>query len=82
MLEIELLRPTNLGQQEALREQHDLTDLLQVGHDDHHGTEQGLYRLWQLCAAGVPGVHGDEDANTEVNVDLDTLKLQAGKRKR
>ena len=54
---------THFGQEESLREEHDLTDLLEVGDNDHHRSEQSLHTLWELRAAGVAWVHGDEYAN-------------------
>lgn len=56
----------HLGPEEALGEEHDLADLLQVGHDHHHRPEERLHRLGQLRAACVAGVHGDEDAHSWV----------------
>eukprot|EP00968_Pinguiococcus_pyrenoidosus_P001317 scaffold58_cov256-Pinguiococcus_pyrenoidosus.AAC.12 len=51
-----------LGALEALREQHDLADLLQVRHDHGHGAEERLEVIGQLGAAGVARVHRDEEA--------------------
>ena len=65
----------HLGPEEALREQHDLTDLLQVRHDHHHRPEECLHRLRQLRAARVARVHGDEDAHSGVQGDLLPFKL-------
>ena len=55
-----------LSQHEALREEHDLTDELQVRNDDHHRPEERLDRLGQLCPPGVSRVHGDEDPHAGV----------------
>ena len=66
---------TDLCHEEALREQHDLTDLLQIWHDHHHGSEESLDGLRQLCPASIARVHGDEDAHTTVHADLLALKL-------
>lgn len=65
----------HLGPQEALREEHDLTDLLQVRNNDNHGPEQRLHRLGQLCAARIARVHGDEDAHPRVKGDLLPFEL-------
>jgi len=64
-----------LGHEESLREEHDLTDLLHVGHDDDDWSEQRLDRLRELGAPGVARVHCDEDSNTLIHHDLLTLKL-------
>lgn len=66
----------HLGPEKALREEHDLTDLLQVRHNHHHGPEECLHRLRQLRAACVAGVHGDEDAHSRVQGDLLPFKLE------
>ena len=71
-----VLQGAHLGQEEALREEHDLTDLLQVWDNHHHGSEQSLHTLGQLCTAGIARVHGDEDADTIIQCYLNTLKLQ------
>jgi len=51
-----------LGGVEALREEHDLADLLEVRHNHGHRPEERLQVVRQLGAARVAGVHGDEDA--------------------
>ena len=55
---------------EALGDQHDLGDELKVGHDHGAAPEQRLQVLWQLGAARVTRVHGDEDANGWIQADL------------
>ena len=52
-----------LGGGEALGEEHDLADLLQVGHDDDDGPEEGLDGVGQLGAARVARVHRDKHAH-------------------
>jgi hypothetical protein len=42
--------------------QDDLGDHLTLRNHHRHGTEQGFQVVGQLCAAGVTGVHRDEDA--------------------
>ena len=64
------------GHQETFGEQHDLTDLLQIRHNDHHWTEQRLHRLGQLSTTGISGIHGDEDADTVIRTGLLSLKLE------
>lgn len=75
-------RHAHLGPQEALREEHDLTDLLQVRHNDNHRPEQRLHRLRQLCAARIAGIHRDEDTHPRVKGDLLPFKLGDGREKR
>mmetsp|Transcript_109650 Transcript_109650/g.266590 ORF Transcript_109650/g.266590 Transcript_109650/m.266590 type:complete len:318 (+) Transcript_109650:949-1902(+) len=60
----------NAGPLETLREEHDLTNLQEIGHNHGHGAEQRLQVIGQLSTAGVAGVHGDEDAHTRVDLDL------------
>ena len=54
---------TDLGHEKALREEHDLTDLLEVRDDYHDWPEECLHTLRQLSPTCIAGVHGDEDAN-------------------
>ena len=69
---------TYLCSHEALGEEHDLTDELQVGHDDDDRTEQSFDRLGKLCATGVAGVHGDKDPDSTIEQYLLVLKLKPG----
>ena len=65
----------DLRHQESLREEHDLADLLQVGHDHYHRSEQSLHGLRQFRAPRIARVHGDEDPQSVVQVDLRALEL-------
>lgn len=40
----------------------------------HHTTHPYLEVVWELCSAGVPGVHGDEDGAGWVQNQLRTLE--------
>ena len=64
-----------LGHEEALREEHDLTDLLEVWNDDHHWSEQSLHTLRELSSASIARVHGDEDAHPVIKGNLHPFKL-------
>ena len=67
----------HLGHREALGEEHNLADLLQVGHNDDHRSKERLDRVGQLGAASVAGIHGDEDADARVERDLGALEHEA-----
>mmetsp|Transcript_21123 Transcript_21123/g.39634 ORF Transcript_21123/g.39634 Transcript_21123/m.39634 type:complete len:360 (-) Transcript_21123:1292-2371(-) len=54
---------------EALGEKHVLGDLLEIGDNHGDGAEERLQVIGQLCAAGVSGVHGDEDSGRGEAVD-------------
>jgi len=66
----------DLGHEESLREEHDLTDLLHVWNDHDHRTEQRLDGLGYLRASSVARVHCNEDSNAVIHCDLLTLELQ------
>ena len=66
----------NLGQEEAFREEHDLTNELKVGHHDNHWSEQGLDWFWKFSSSGVTRIHGDEDPHPCVQLDLLTFELK------
>lgn len=42
------------GRDEALREQHDLSNLIVVGHHHGHRTEEGLQVVRQIYSTGIP----------------------------
>ena len=65
-----------LGQEKALREQHNLTDLLHVWNNHDHWTEQRLDGLRQFRTSSVTRVHCDENTNTLVHDYLLALELK------
>lgn len=42
-----------LGRDEALGEQHDLCNLIVVGHHHGHRSEEGLQVVWQIYSTGI-----------------------------
>mmetsp|Transcript_19505 Transcript_19505/g.56126 ORF Transcript_19505/g.56126 Transcript_19505/m.56126 type:complete len:212 (+) Transcript_19505:6194-6829(+) len=58
-----------LGGDNALAVKHHLRDELAIGNHHCDGTEESLEVVRQVAAAGVPGVHGDENANVFVELD-------------
>lgn len=73
-----IVHMTYLSHEESLREQHDLTDLLQVWYDHHHWSEESLHTLRELCTTSIAWVHCDEDANAIIHCDLHSFKLERG----
>eukprot|EP00962_Isochrysis_galbana_P015846 scaffold4536_cov113-Isochrysis_galbana.AAC.12 len=66
-----------LGLAKALGEEHDLGDQAVVGHHHCDGAEERLEVVGQLGAAGVAGIHRDEDAVAGIERDLASLEDEA-----
>ena len=62
------------GVGEAERKQGNLGDERVVGHHHGHGSEQGLQVVGQFGAAGIAGIHCDEDGAGLLQGDFDALE--------
>lgn len=60
----------DLGCAETLRVQHDLGDELAVGLGHGQATEQLLQIVWQVGAASIARIHGDEDCHVWTDLHL------------
>lgn len=58
--------------------EHILHDEHEIGHHHCDGSEEGLQALRQLRPSQVARVHGDEDANTCVEIWEAPLGIQRG----